>query len=140
VIHHWKRVSRIRLSVLAMACLATAIAACSEVLPPSGPHPIIAADQVKIYENQPAKYELLGAIEVPVTAEMKWDERGDSAPGFRALQAKAAALGANGVLLLADAQKYDTKVGAGLNGRYYLVPLRREPRTACATAIFVINE
>jgi hypothetical protein len=118
-----------------------AIAGCSpEVLPPSGTHAPITAEKVKIYQKQPSKYELLGTIEVPVTPEMKWDEKGDSTPGFLALKAKAAALGANGMLLMADAKLYDVMVGAGFNDTYYLVPLRRDPRTAVAQAIFVIKE
>jgi hypothetical protein len=136
---HPKSCSRIGLAVLIWA--AAVLAGCAAtVLPPSGPHAALATDQVKIYRDQPAKYELLGTIEVPVTAEMKWDERADSTAGFLALKAKAGALGANGILLKVDEDLYDIWVGAGFNGSYYLVPLRREPRTALAAAIFVIKE
>ncbi len=117
------------------------IAGCSpEVLPPSGAHPPLLAENVKIYESQPSKYELLGTIEVPVTPEMKWDEKGDSTPGFKALLAKAAALGANGLLLRADANQHDVMVGVGFNDKYYQVPLRLQPKTAVAEAIFVLRE
>jgi hypothetical protein len=121
---------------------AAVLAGCSgpEVLPPSGAHPVALPAQVKIYQKQPAKYELLGTINVPVTAAMKWDDRGDSTAGFEALQAKAAALGANGVLLKADQGLYDIEIGAGFKGTYYLVPLKKEPRTAVASAIFVLKE
>jgi len=132
---------RPRTGFLALSCAAV-LAGCGgpEVLPPSGSHPITLPAQVKIYQNQPAKYELLGTINVPVTAAMKWDDRGDSTAGFEALQAKAAAMGANGVLLKADQGLYDIEIGAGFKGTYYLVPLKKEPRTAMASAIFVLKE
>jgi hypothetical protein len=131
----------IRAGMMALVFVSAGLAGCSpEVLPPSGPHPALMADQIKIYQNEPAKYEVLGTLEVPVTAEMKWDDRGDSTPGFLAFKSKAAALGANGVLLMVDQKLYDLKVGAGFDRVYYLVPLRREPRTAFATAIFVVKE
>src|SRR6185312_17181827 len=96
-----------------------ALACCSpEVLPPSGPHPALDSDQVKIFQKPPAKYELLGTIKVPVTPEMKWDERGDSTPGFDALKARAAAMGANGILLNIPQNQFDTHVGVGYKGTY----------------------
>ena len=137
--------TRMHATPLARVCLAltgcaACLVGCAEVLPPSGPHPATLPVQVKIYQKQPAKYELLGIVNVPVTAEMKWDEHGDSTAGFEALQAKAAAMGANGVLLKAEQGLYDVEVGAGFNGTYYMVPLKKEPRTAVASAIFVLRE
>ena len=134
-------ISRVRTSLFGLATLAALVAGCSgpEVLPPGSHTPSLPV-QVKIYQNQPAKYELLATINVPVTADMKWDERGDSTKGFEALQAKAAALGANGVLLMADKGLYDTLVGAGFKDKYYLVPMHKEPRVAVASAIFVLKE
>jgi len=129
-----------RLTCLVLACTALALAACSEQVPVSGPHPPLSPDQVKIFQAAPQKYEMLGTVEVPVTPEMKWDEKGDSTAGFNALKAKAAALGANGLLLTADQKLYDVGVGAGYNGTFYTVPLRYQPRTAVASAIFVLKE
>ena len=131
---------RPRTTLMALSCAAFLAGCAPEVLPPSGTHPIALPAQVKIYQKQPAKYELLGTINVPVTAAMKWDDRGDSTAGFEALQAKAAAMGANGVLLKADQGLYDIEIGAGFKGTYYLVPLKKEPRTAMAQAIFVLKE
>ncbi len=118
------------------------IAACSPKCSlASGTHPPLLAENVKICESQPSKYELLGTIEVPVTPEAKWDEKGDSTPGFKALLAKAAATtGANGLLLRADANQHDVMVGVGFNDKYYQVPLRLQPKTAVAEAIFVLRE
>jgi hypothetical protein len=124
----------------------------SEVLPNSGNHPPLQPDQVKIYQKQPKKYEELGMIEVPTTAEMRWDQRGDSTAGFEALKAKAAAMGANGVLLVDPNRHVDkdldpnraegnAAVTAGYKGKFYQVPLRAgTPPTAVAQAIYVLKE
>ena len=117
----------------------------SEVLPNSGNHPPLQPDQVKLYQKQPKKYEELGMIEVPTTTEMRWDQRGDSTAGFDALKAKAAAMGANGVLLMRKSGegKSDDEgamVTAGYKGEFYQVPLRTNPPTAVAQAIYVLKE
>ena len=120
--------------------LAIALAGCSpQVLPPSS-HAPTTADQVKLYQKQPPKYEALGMISVPVTPAMKWDERGDSTPGFDALKAKAAAMGANGLLFTPQPGTFDVLVTAGYTGEFYQVPMKREPRSTVAQAIFVIDE
>jgi len=123
---------------LATGCLLYACA--PKVLTPSGPPPPPSPQTVKIYQEQPGKYELLGDISLAVTPEMKWDERGDSTAGFEALKAKAAAMGGNGLLLKSAQGNYDTSVGAGYNGKYYLVPLKREPRTVFGQAIYVRDD
>jgi hypothetical protein len=130
-----------RISALAFLTAAGLLAACSpQVLPPSGPHPVLAANQVQIYQAQPKKYELLGTLLMPITPDMKWDERGDCSIGFEALKAKAAAQGANGVLLSSTPGSYDLSVGAGYQGKFYLVPMKNEPRTAVVQAIFVLEQ
>jgi hypothetical protein len=93
-----------------------------------------------LYQKQPAKYEALGVVSVPITPEMKWDERGDSTPAFEALKSKAAAMGANGLLLIGQPGTFDLLVTAGYKGEFYQVPAKREPKTAVAQAIFVIDE
>lgn len=119
------------------------LAACAsgpQILPPSGQHPVRQPAEVKIYQSQPKKYELLGPVSVRITPEMKWDERGNSNPAFEALLSQAGAKGANGLLLMSEEGTYDYRPGAGYKGTYYLVPLKREPRTALAQAIFVLEE
>ncbi len=133
------RPSRLTAFVLT-GTLAIILAGCApQVLPPSQ-HAPVAAGQVKLYQKQPAKYEALGTISVPVTPEMKWDERGDSTPGFEALKAKAAAMGANGLLFVGQPGTYDVLATVGYRGEFYQVPVKREPKSAVAQAIFVINE
>jgi len=134
---------KLRSLVVAQALLATAMIALGckpEVLPNSGNHPPLMMSQVKIYQTPPKKYEELGNISIPITPEMRFDERGDSTPGYDALLTKAAALGANGVLL---EDKTGTQTGAvtvGYKGKFYTVPLTNNPRTAVAQAIYVLKE
>src|SRR4051812_8338862 len=63
------------------------------------PRAPLTPDRVTFYRTPPAKFDKVGTINVPVTPELHWDERGDATAGFRILKSKAAAMGANGVLL-----------------------------------------
>jgi hypothetical protein len=75
-----------------------------------------------------------------VTGEVRWDARGDANAGFEQLKAQAANKGANGVLLVADPGESDIAVTAGYMGTFYQVPVKENPRTAVAQAIYVIEE
>jgi hypothetical protein len=92
---------------------------------------------VAMYQKEPAKYEVLGTIMVPVTPELRWDDRGDSVAGIDAMKAKAASMGANGVLLIAPPGITNSAATVGYKGEHYQVPLKMEPRTAVGQAIFV---
>jgi len=130
-----------RFRAAALLGLAGLLGACAPVVQtPSGSHPAVDAAQVKLYDNPPSKYELLGTLAVPVTPEMKWDEHLDCTAGFDMLKTRAAALGANGVLLYAAPGTCDAKVGAGYKGTYYIVPINRQTHTVMAQAIFVVRE
>ena len=96
---------------------------------------------VELFQKPPHKYEVLGPIMVPVTPELRWDERGQSTAGIDALKAKAAGMGGNGVLLVAPPGTADSSATVGYkNGEYYQIPLKMEPRTAVGQAIFVHTE
>jgi len=125
----------------------------SKVLPNSGNHPPLKPSDVKIYQKQPKEYEELGTITVKASQEMHWDQRGDSTKGFQAMIDQAAAMGANGVLLIdPDAKKKpkdidpnadygNAQVTAGYKGMFYQVPLRPGiPPTAVGQAIYVVKE
>jgi hypothetical protein len=111
-----------------------------EVVPSSGPHPATVPEQIKIYQNQPARYERLGLVTVPIAADARWDERGHAKAGFDKLKQKAAALGANGVLLDLPPGVGDYVVLVGDGENFYRVLMRRKPREARADAIFVLKE
>ena len=113
----------------------------SKVAPSTGPRTPTTADQVKIYEKAPKKYEVLGAVTVAPSATVRWDERGNADAGFEQLKAQAATRGANGLLLQAESgSDPDGFITAGYKGTYYQVPVRDNPKSAMAQAIWVLKE
>src|SRR5262245_29125404 len=122
--------------------MASLIAGCasSEVVPASGPRAAVQPSVVKIYQTPPKKYEKHGLVEVSVTGEVSWSEKGDATAGFERLKAQAANKGANGILLSIDKKDFTIAVTAAHNGTFYQVPIRENPRTAVAEAIYVIEE
>ena len=110
------------------------------VVPSTGPHQAVSAQNVKIYGDHPKKYELLGRVELPMTGQPAWNELGDANSTFDELKAKAAALGANGLLLKVDPASYDQEALAGYHKVFFRIAIRNDPRAAIADAIFVIKE
>ncbi|MGB7161296.1 MAG: hypothetical protein WBD40_24775 [Tepidisphaeraceae bacterium] len=128
-------------AALSLASITGGCAPKSEVVPSAGLRAPTSAEQVKIYEKAPRKYEQLGVIVQEVSPDNRWDERGDATRGFDQLKAKAAAKGANGLLLVDPDATEKHSVLAGYKGDYYTVPIRlSEPRAGVAQAIFVIEE
>ncbi len=129
------------LAILTLFSLSCLSAGCAQhAVQPSGPRPPTSAEQVKIYQKEPNKYEDLGMVTVPVGGAIRMDDRGDATPGFVELKKRAAAMGANGLLL--DDKKVESQglVTAGYNGTFYQVPIERNPKMAKARAIWVIDE
>jgi hypothetical protein len=105
---------------------------------PATSHMATTPDQVRIYQKAPAEYEQLGTIEVEVTPDMKLDENGAADKVYAALLQKAAAKGANGLLLWSPPGTYDIVVHAGHGKEWHQVPVKVKPtKTALAQAIFV---
>jgi hypothetical protein len=113
-----------------------------EVVPSSGARQPTSAGQVKIYGKQPQKYEMLGTVTVTREEGARWDEKGDANAAFDAAKAKAAALGANGLLLSAAAGEYQYHATAGYHGKFYQVPVRGRQGAAVGVmqAIYVLEE
>ena len=92
-----------------------------------------------LYQQPPPKrYEVLGKVEV--TDNLQWQDNGDVAQAVDELKAKAARLGANGVLLTIDrsAEPDARLVGGNYQGKSYQFPFRDLPyRTVYARAIYV---
>jgi hypothetical protein len=128
--------------IVTMAFLLSACASKPEILPSSGPHSPTTADQVEIYQKEPKRYEKLGGVSVSRDEGAVWDDRGDATVGFDLLKRKAAALGANGLLLKAEEGKDEhRKILAGYHGEYYQVPVSTStPPHGMAQAIFVRAE
>jgi hypothetical protein len=122
------------------AALLIGCASKPEVVPSTGPRPATRADMVEIYPKPPAKYERLGMISIPVTEELRWDNRGDANLAFERLKSEAAKRGANGLLLQVEADQYDRRTLAGYKGTMYEVPMKGTPRTAMAEAIWVLEK
>jgi len=130
-----------RILVPSVAVLASfLLSACaSPKLVPAQSHPASDPASVMLYQQPPPKkYEVLGKVEV--TENLKWQDNGDVSPVVEEMKAKAAALGANGLLLTVDtAAEPDARlVGGNYQGTLYHFPFRDLPqRTAYARAIYV---
>jgi len=112
----------------------------SEVVPSSGPRPPTDPAQVKFFEKEPRRYELLGNIEVPIGGDVHWDKRGEANAGMEQLKAQAAQRGANGVLLMGDDPQM-LKAGVSYKGQFYHVPIRSgKPDAAVGRAIYVLDQ
>jgi len=128
-------------AALAIALLLVCGCSSPEVVPSSGNRPPTRPENVKIYAKQPRKYERLGVVSVPVTPEVRFDERGDANLGFDRLKAAAAARGATGLLLSKEGvEGSDALATVGYHGTFYQVPVKSNPRTAMGEAIYVIEE
>ena len=108
-------------------------------LPPAGERPRTEPAQIKLYTKAPEKYEMLGLVE---SAEnLKWSEGSDVTPLIDDLRARAAATGANGLLLVVDSDEVPNLVR--ILGRYqktfYEIPFQTKPtKRAVAKAIYVM--
>jgi hypothetical protein len=128
-----------RLKGLIVAGFVTVLCSCGPtVVPSSGPHSPTSADDVKIYQKKPSKYEDLGLITLTITPDLAWDTNGDANAAFEQMKQKAAALGANGILLDVDPANYNIFAQAGYHGTFYQVPMK--DKTALNEAIFVLKE
>jgi opacity protein-like surface antigen len=125
-----------------LAALLLSACSSSEVVPSSGPRSPTTAEQVKIYQKAPKKYEKLGVVTVSRAEGATWDERGDATAGFDILKRKAAALGANGLLLTVPEGGEEKRATAGYHGTYYQVPVKgpRGSVEGLAQAIYVLEE
>jgi hypothetical protein len=124
-------------AVVVVLGAAMLVGGCQPKAIPAAQHLPTTPDQVKIYQTAPsAEFEELGTVQLPITPELRWDEHGDANAAFDQLKAKAAALGANGLLLEMPAEKNKTILTeAGYHGEWY--HLSMADKTVYAKAIFV---
>lgn len=135
------RVLSIVLPTLLICCGLTGCASEPQVFPATK-HAPIPADQVRILQERPKGYEQLATISLVVTPEMRWDERGDANTVFELLKEKAAATGANAIVLWAQQDAYDLLATAGYKGRFYQIPIKRQlpARSAVVQAVYIVQE
>src|SRR5687768_8951641 len=98
-----------------------------EIVPSMGARTPTSLEQVKVYDKAPKKYEILGKVTVTREEGAKWDERGNANAAFDNARAKAAALGANGLLVHAEPGEFQARATAGYHGKFYQVPVRGQP-------------
>ena len=130
-------------AVACVAWLAGAMVGCapkSEVVPSSGPRQPTSAGMVKLYEKPPKKYEILGTVTASREEGAKWDKHSNADAAFDTAIRKAAALGANGLLLTAIPGETDSRATAAYKGTFYQVPTKGNPPTAVFQAIYVHEE
>jgi len=92
----------------------------------------LAPEQVKIYLDPPATFEVIGLVSASSGAG--WTEQGSMDYAIEELKKQAAKLGANGVLLVSSGEETATVV-SGSKGNVYSVPVTA--KTVQGRAIFV---
>ncbi len=92
-----------------------------------------APEQVKIYLDPPAEFEVIGLVNA--SSDAGWTEQGSQDYAIEELKKQAAKLGANGVLLVASGEKTTTAVGGYRTGYFYAIPVTA--KTVQGRAIFV---
>ena len=132
-------VRRIPLAPLALVASFLLYGCAGPKVVPAQSHPASDPASVMLHQQPPPKkYEVLGKVEV--TENLKWQDNGDVTPVVEEMKAKAAQLGANGLLLTIDpsAEPDARLVGGNYQGKLYHFPFRDLPqRTAYARAIYV---
>ena len=131
---------RVNLFLVTLGFVCSMAGCAPQVMPPSGTRTPTSPDQVMIYQKQPHKYEDLGMVTVPIGGEIRMDDRGDATAGFTELKKKAAALGANGLLLDEDKVTSAATVTAASNGTFYKVPVDHNPKVAKGIAIWAYKD
>ena len=97
-----------------------------KVVPSQGPRQPTTVEQVKIYDKAPQKYEVLGKVTVNRAEGAMWDNRAEANAAFDNARKKAAALGANGLLVHAEPGEFNARVNAGYHGTFGFPTTRDE--------------
>ncbi|MCW8797143.1 MAG: hypothetical protein OQK67_08795 [Chlorobium sp.] len=92
--------------------------------------------EVKIYLDPPSQYETIGIVEASSDVEFSTQAAQDRV--INELQAQAAKIGANGVILMDTGHKSGDMVGFYSGGTFY--SSASETKTAKGKAIFIIQE
>jgi hypothetical protein len=120
--------------------------ACSSkptVLPPSGLHTATDPAMIVIYQNPPNKYEKLGIVET--TDHVRWEKDSDSFDPMMvdSLLAKAATLGATGLLLQVNeagpGENLISATGKYRGQSYQFTGTQTPVKKAKAVAIYVLD-
>lgn len=118
--------------LLAIGILALGACASGSAIVTGNTRAPLAPEQVKIYLDPPATFEVIGLVSASSGAG--WTEQGSMDYAIEELKKQAAKLGANGVLLVSSGEETATVV-SGSKGNVYSVPVTA--KTVQGRAIFV---
>ena len=130
---------------VALAALPAAGGGCAnkaKVLTPTEKRPPATPESVTIYQKQPKKYELLGEVTATREEGARLDNMANANTAFDLLKTKAAALGANGLLIDPEVIQHDARAQVGYHDYFYRVAVRGSPgnATAVGQAIYVLDK
>lgn len=113
-----------------------------QIVPTTSTHPPTTPEQVRVYQDGPKKYEVLGEITLEITPDLQWDEKGEATKAFNIMRERAADLGATGIITDPDLSEATNQAIAGYQGQFYKVQIHHGPNTvySIAQAIYVIEE
>jgi hypothetical protein len=121
--------------LLTLTVLALGACASGSAIVTGNTRPPVALEQVKIYLEPPADFEVIGLVSA--SSDAGWTEQGSVDYAIEELKKQAAKLGANGVLLVSAGDKTTTVVGGYGTGFVYAVPVTA--KTVQGKAIFVVK-
>ena len=110
-----------------VACASGSSIVVGEVREPIDPN------QVKLYLEAPASYEIIGIVNA--SSDAGWTEQQSVDYAVNELKNQAAKLGANGVLIESTGEQTSTIIGGYGTGYSYAIPVTEE--TVSGKAIFV---
>jgi len=98
-----------------MACASGSAIVVGEVRDPIDPN------QVKLYLEAPANYEIIGIVNA--SSDAGWTEQGSVDYAVQELKNQAAKLGANGVFIESTGEQTSTIIGGQGTGYLYAIPV-----------------
>ena len=116
------------IAISMMACASGSSIVVGEVRAPIDP------DQVKLYLEAPANFEIIGIVNA--SSDAGWTEQGSLDYAVQELKNQAAKLGANGVFIETTGDQTSTIIGG--QGTDYLYAIPVTAKTVSGKAIFVM--
>ena len=117
------------IAISLVACASGSAIVVGEVREPIDPN------QVKLYLEAPANYEIIGIVNA--SSDAGWTEQGSVDYAVQELKNQAAKLGANGVFIESTGEQTSTVIGG--QGTSYLYAIPVTAKTVSGNAIFVIE-
>ena len=128
-------ITRIRVALLATSALL--VFGCQAKLLQTATHAPTSPADIKLYQKEPEEYEILGIVQVK--ENLRSDEGTEITPIVNALKAKAAAMGANGLLFAAESDPRTTvRIVGRYDNEFYQIPYQLKPtKVVLAKAIWI---